>query len=105
MLVCVFVLMWNLLFVYMWFFGNVVLWKCVFVYMWFCGNVDMLKCGFVDLWKCGFVRIFIGNKKYADACYKTSAYSVAINNNQIVMSVVSLFHSSLTVMIMCWLWL
>ena len=86
MLVCVFVLMWNLL----------------FMEMWFCGNVVLLKCVFVEMW---FRAIFTVNQKYADACSKTSAYSMAINYNQIVMSLVSLFHSSLIVMIMRWLWL
>ena len=63
----------------------------------------MLVCGFVEMW---FRANFYNQpQKYADARSKTSAYAVAINYNQIVMSVVSLFHSSLTVIIMRWLWL
>lgn len=103
MLVCVFVLMWNLLFVEICF--------CVFVDLRICGFVEMCDCLFVDLWICVFVEMwFRANfynqpQKYADVLEKASAYSVAINYNQIVMSVVSLFHSSLTVMTMRSLWL
>ena len=97
-------------FVETWFCENVCLWVYGYVYLLKRGFVEMYVCGFVCLWICVNVVLceFYSPKKtrrtrILSAC--SSCYSLAFGYNQIVMSVVSLFHSSLTVMVMrCW-WL
>ena len=72
--------------------GNVVICICVNVVLWICGNVVL--CEFYSKPKTRRTRIL-------SSC--SSCHSLTFYYNQIVMSVVSLFHSSLTVMIMrCW---
>ena len=98
--------------------ANVILWECGYVEMLFCGNVYLCICGNIISCICGNVGLWIyGNvvlcefyspkktrrTRILSAC--SSCYSLAFDYNQIVMSVVSLFHSSLTVMVMRWLWL
>ena len=116
--ICVFVLMWNVLFVEMCVYGsvvlcvygNVVLWNCGNVVLWNCGNVVICVCVNVVLCICGNVVLceFYSKPKtrrtrILSSC--SSCYSLTLYYNQIVMSVVSLFHSSLTVMVIrCW-WL
>ena len=103
--ICVFVLMWNLLFMEMWFCVFVVMCICVFVEMCDCLFVDLLICVFVEMW---FRANFYSQQKtrrtrILPSC--SSCWSLTFYYNQIVMSLVSLFHSSLTVMVMRWLWL
>lgn len=80
---------------------NVGLWKYEFVVLWKRGFVALLKCGFVVL--CEFYSQ--QKTKNTDIIFVFFVSFIDFYYNQIVMSVVSLFHSSLTAMVIRWWWL